>query len=170
MPLDADWIDYWAGRYAPDFDNEVLNEVGPRVRAQGHYDRHDLLAVGRWKTRRAGSRLNSNTDESIRDITGTALAAPEAIQHRILTLLNGVGVPLASSLLMVWQPDVHTVIDVRAVNSLVAFGAIADPGPRRYPPYMEYLFVCRAISRRCDRDLRTVDRALYRANGRASSR
>lgn len=164
--LDVNWIDYWAGDYNPALDDEVLTEVGPRVRARGCYDRLDLLTVGRWKSRRVLSRLNSNTDELIRDITGTALAAPEPIQHRVLTLLDGVGVPVASSLLMSWQPDVHTVIDVRAVNSLVVNNEIADPTPKLYPPYRDYLTVCRAISRRCDRSLRTVDRALYRADGR----
>jgi hypothetical protein len=69
---------------------------------------------------------------------------------------------------MVWQPDVHTVIDVRAVNSLVVNGEIADPAPTPYPRYMDYLKVCRTISRRCDRSLRAVDRALYQANGRSS--
>jgi hypothetical protein len=73
---------------------------------------------------------------------------------------------MASSLLMVWQPDEHTVIDARAVKSLVAEGEIADPAPNPYPPYMDYLKVCKAISQRCGRSLRTVDRALYTANGR----
>lgn len=164
--LNTAWIDYWAGRYARDFDDEVLHEVGPRVRGRRCYDRSDLLTVGKWKTARALSRLGSNTDEMIRDVTGTALAAPEPIQHLVLTLLNGVRVPVASALLMVWQPDVHTVVDVRAVNSLVANGEIADPAPKPYPPYMDYLRVCRSISQRCGRSLRTVDQALFRANGR----
>jgi hypothetical protein len=97
-----------------------------------------------------------------------SLAAPEPIQHLILGLLNGVQVPMASSLLMVWQPDVHTVIDVRAVKSLVAHGEIPDPAPKSYPRYMDYRKVCRSVAERCERSLRTVDRALYQANGRAA--
>ena len=58
--------------------------------------------------------------------------------------------PMASSLLTVWQPEVHTVIDVRAVNSLVKNQEIPVPGDK-YPPYMEYLTVCKAISQRCCR-------------------
>jgi len=67
---------------------------------------------------------------------------------------------------MVWNPDEHTVIDVRAVKSLVENGEIGNPAPDAYPPYMDYLAACNAISQRCDRCLRTVDRALYEANGR----
>lgn len=167
--INADWIDYWAKRYDEDnsnYDDEVLNAVGPRVRERGCYDRADLLTVGRWKTARVLPILDSNTDEMIRDITSTALAAPPRIQHKILTLLKGVGVPMASSLLMVWRPDEHIVIDVRAVESLVRNGEIPDPAPKPYPAYMDYLKVCRAISQRSGRCLRNVDRALYKANGR----
>jgi hypothetical protein len=164
--IEASWIDYWAARYDIASDDEVLNKVGPRVREDDCYDRADLLAVGRWKTRRVLSKLDSNTDEMIRDLTSTALAAPEPIQHLVLTLLHGVQVPMASSLLMVWQPEKHTVIDVRAVKSLVVNGEIDDPNLSQYPPYMDYLKVCRAIGDRCNRSLRIVDRALYQAKGR----
>ncbi len=164
--IDADWIDHWADSYNSPADDEVLNQVGPRVRERSHYDRDDFLAVGEWKSRRARSRMASNTDEMIRDVTATAFAAPLPIQHRILDLLRGVGVPMASSLLMVWQPDHHTVIDVRAVASLVNNDEIPDPAPYQYPPYMEYLAACKAISKRCGRSLRKVDRALYQANGK----
>jgi hypothetical protein len=149
----------------------VLKKVGPRVRARGYYDRADLLVVGEWKLRRNywanhKAELESNSDERIRDITSSALAAPPPIQHEILTRLKGVGIPVASALLMVWNPDKHTVIDVRAVNSLVKNGEIANPAPDTYPPYMDYLAICNEISQRCGRCLRTVDRALYEANGR----
>ncbi len=164
--ITADWIDYWADSYRLKADDEVLNEVGPRVRKRGFYDRADLLAVGVWKSPRAKSYLESNSDEMIHDVTATALAAPLRIQHRILRILRGVEIPMASSLLMVWQPDEHTVIDVRAVASLVANDEIKNPAPKDYPPYIEYLDVCKAIAARCGRSLRTVDRALYEANGR----
>jgi hypothetical protein len=121
-----------------------------------------VSASGKADGYRAGWR---ETPTKIRDITSMALAAPLPYQHRILTLLDGVAVPMASSLLMVWNPDEHTVIDKRAVNSLVTHREIANPGSGRYPPYLEYLDVCQAISRRCHRTLRVVDRALYAADG-----
>jgi hypothetical protein len=164
--IDASWIDFWADRYPVKSDDEVLNHVGARVRERGHYDRQDFVTVGTWKSPRVKSRMASNTDEMIRDISATAFGAPLAIQHRILTLLEGVQVPMASSLLMVWQPDQHTVIDVRAVKSLVKNGLMPDPTPNMYPPYMEYLAMCKTISVRCRRSLRLLDRALYEANGR----
>lgn len=164
--IDRTWIDDWAKEYDDKYDVKVLDEIGPRVRERGYYDREDLLAVGRWKARgRTQAALNASKDKEIRDITRMALEAELPYQHRILTLLHGVGVPMASALLMVWQPDQHTVIDVRAVNSLVKNGAIDNPAPRLYPPYMDYLDVCKKIRERCGGSLRTVDRALYKADG-----
>jgi hypothetical protein len=172
--IDAEWIDYWSKRYPPGYDEKVLNQVGPQVRARGYYLPADLLAVGEWKLRRSywpkhKAELESNSDERIRDITSAALAAPLPIRHEILTRLKGVGTPVASALLMVWNPEEHTVIDVRARDSLVNNDEIANPAPDTYPPYPQYLAACKAISQRCGRCLRTVDRALYEAKGRPAA-
>lgn len=91
--IEANWIDYWANQYDENYDDEVLHQVGPRVRGRRYYDREDLLIVGRWKSRsRTRSRLQSNTDEEIRDITRMALEAPLPYRHR-----EGVQVPTASA-------------------------------------------------------------------------
>ncbi len=156
--IDAAWIDDWAEHYDKDYDTKVLNEIAPQVRERGYYDRQDLLDVGRWKARgRTQSSLKDNTDKEIRDITRMALEAELPYQHRILTLLKGVQRPTASALLMVWDKDRHTVIDVNAIQSLFDHREIKT----LHPSYMDYLKVCQEISRRCDRPLRKVDRALY---------
>ncbi|WP_301123016.1 hypothetical protein [Mycolicibacterium fortuitum] len=53
---------------------------------------------------------------------------------------------MASSLLTVWEPEVHTIIDVRAVSSLVKNGETPHPGAAKYPPYVEYLAMRKAVS------------------------
>jgi hypothetical protein len=167
--IDAEWIASWEKKYSPEYD-DVLHAVHKRVRARGYYDRNDLMAVGEWKL--TGSywpkhrrTMDRNTDEMIRDITRTAQTAPLSIQHRIMCLLDGVGVPVASALLMTWDDDVHTVIDRRAVKSLEKHGEIAPVPADTLPPYLEYLAVCQRIRQRCGCDLRALDRALYKANG-----
>jgi hypothetical protein len=77
--------------------------------------------------------------------------------HRILTLLKGVQVPTASALLMGWDEDRHTVIDVNAIKALLDHGEIDTEDPS----YPDYLAVCHEIRKRCKRRLRTVDQALY---------
>jgi hypothetical protein len=155
--IDATWIDHWANHYDESHDAK-LQAIGRRLRERGYYDRQDLLDVGRWKARsRTQSRLGANTDSEIRDITRIALEADRPYQHRILTLLKGVQVPTASALLMVWDQDLHTVIDINAIKALVDHDEIGN----KTPSYLDYLDVCHQISTRCKRSLRTVDRALY---------
>jgi len=93
-----------------------------------------------------------------------ALAAPEQIQHRILTLLDGVRVPTATALLAVACLRRHTILDVRSTESLVRLGFWDGTGG-----YRAYLEVCRRLADAVGADLRTLDRALWRWNKDGSS-
>ena len=161
--VDSEYVVFWSALYDESYD-EVLTRVGPSIRDRGYYDRDDFMAIGRWKAARVTPLLASNTDEMLRDVTSTAFAAPEPIRHRILTLLTGVRAPMASALLTAWCPDLYTVIDVRAVKSLVAEGELEKT--KGLPAYMSYLTACRELAAHCHCDLRTLDRALWQANGR----
>ncbi|OJZ73471.1 hypothetical protein BRW65_12575 [Mycobacterium paraffinicum] len=128
------------------------------------------MAVAEWKLKGSywpmhRKTLDRNLDDDIRDIARTALTAPLTIQHRVMGLLYGVAVPVASALLMVWNDKRHTVIDRRAVNSFVEQRMIPKPPVGKLPPYLDYLDVCQRVSQRCGYDLRELDRALYKANG-----
>lgn len=161
--VDRDYVKFWSARYDETYD-AVLGMVGPGVRDRGYYDRSDFIAVGRWKAARATPLLESNTEQMLKDVTSTAFGAPEPIRHRVLTLLRGVQVPIASALLTAWRPDLYTVIDVRAVKSLVAASVFETS--KQLPPYITYLNACRELAADCQCDLRTLDRALWQANGR----
>lgn len=167
--ISAEWVNRWAEQYPPEYDDK-LRIVHERVNARGYYDRADLIAVAEWKLKgsywpKHRKTLSRNLDDDIRDITRTALIAPLTIQHRVMGLLYGVADPVASALLMVWNDKLHTVIDRKAVNSLVQQGMIPKPPKGKLPPYLDYLAVCQRIRQRCGCDLRVLDRALYKANG-----
>jgi hypothetical protein len=134
------------------------------VRQRGAYDLDDLLLVGRWKARgRTVGRLGSNSDEEIVYLSSAAFAAPESIGYRLLTLLHGVGVPTASALLTVWDPNRFTVIDYRALDSLRKQGELTEVDP----DYPTYLGLCRQVAKRCGCNLRTLDQALWQARKEA---
>lgn len=155
------FVNRWALAYSDDYDTVIFSEVAPRVRQRGAYDREDLIRVGTWKARgRTRGRLRSNSDEEIAYVSSAAFAAPETIGYLMLTLLHGVGVPTASALLTVWDPDRFTVIDYRATESLRQEGELDETDPN----YPAYLNLCRQIATRCGCDLRTLDRALWQAS------
>lgn len=153
----------WTERYdlgAPKVEQPVFGSVSARVRSQGFYTKPDLVAVGKWKSSRSASRLQANTDAEIKEITGLALKASDGVGYRLLTVLQGVGVPVASALLTVAHPERYTIIDVRAVRSLKKHA----PPPRaaRAPASAKG---SRTWSRSCDPSLGPAPRCLRRPAG-----
>lgn len=159
MAIKKAFVAKWSEQYladVPSAEVELLDRVGPAVAARGHYERDEFLAVGKWKSPRPGKHLAANSDADIVDVTRIALGAPTRLQHRILTLLNGVQVPMATALLAVAQPDRHTIFDVRGAEALVRVGAWDGQGG--YPSYREAsVLVAAALGV----SLRTLDRALW---------
>lgn len=159
MKLERATLLAWADAYEQAMPREevrLLGEVGPVVVARGHYEPDEFVAVARWKTPRTGPRIAANSDADIREITAVAFHAPERLQHRMLTVLDGVGIPTATALLTIAFPQQHTVLDYRVTESLAHLGEWAGTGG-----YVEYLGACRSLARRLKVDLRTLDRALW---------
>ncbi|TCK25628.1 hypothetical protein [Pseudonocardia endophytica] len=164
--IDAAFIDRWSARYKPEWDAVVLDEIGPKVRRQGHYTDEDARDVVRWKSRRALGRLKLNGPGDIEYVTRAALNGPPHLAHLLLGTLHGVATPVASSILMIFSPDEFTVIDRYAIRTLRAHGEWTDR--KKWPQYPEYVGICEGLRERCGCTLRTLDRALWawgEANG-----
>jgi hypothetical protein len=156
----GEWVRQWAKAYTAKMgalEPRLLDEVGPSVQARGFYEPAELTEVARWKTQRSKSRIASNPPEDVRDITRLALSAPDRVQHRVLTLLDGIRVPTATALLTVVFPERHTILDVRSTEALGRLGAWDGTGG-----YRTYLDICRRLADGAGVDLRTLDRALWR--------
>lgn len=166
MAITRAFVDEYAALYDDPYDDAVFNEVSPRVAERGFYDLDDLLAVGTWKAGRAKGYLARNEDDDVRAITKAALAAPDHLKHRFLTILHGVQQPMASALLTAWDSERFTVYDVRAMATLRAHGVVTSS----YLAYPEYLAQCRELAADLGIDLRTLDRALFAADRATISR
>lgn len=164
--IDAEFVPTWSARYLTESpalelksERELLEDIGPTVAARGFYMRSEFLKVGQWKSPRSMTYMKRNSGEDIEDVTRAALAAPERLQHRFLVILNGVGVKMASALLMVVDPSRFTVFDYRALETLEHHGELGKGfNPEDYP---SYLHLCRALATRVGTNLRTLDRALW---------
>jgi len=156
----GEWVQRWAAAYTAKMGSvepRLLAEVGPAVRARGFYEPGELAEVAGWKTQRSKSRIAGNSPDDVRDITALAFSAPERVQHRVLTLLDGVRVPTATALLAVVFPDRHTILDVRSTEALARLGVWDGASG-----YRTYLDACRRLADGAGVDLRTLDRALWR--------
>jgi hypothetical protein len=175
--MDRVFVARWSRRYLDDDpdaaadEEKLLTQVGNAVRQRGWYSKAELMRVGEWKARgRIRGRLAQNSGTDVKEMTRAALAAPEDRQARLLGKLHGVADPMASALLMVWDPEHHTVLDFRAFAALERLqrrGLLQEEVPERvglYPPYPAYVECCRAIARRLGVSLRELDRALWKWN------
>jgi hypothetical protein len=176
LPFDKNFVRYWNDRYLADelseHEQELFEQVGPAAALRGYLTSTDLAAIGRWKTRRATSYLARNEEDAlVEDVTRLAFASetPDRLRHRILCLLHGVGHPMASAILTVWQPKEHTVLDYRAVEALqeLTKRGVLDSDPpegRRgaLPGYWTYLQGYRPIAENLDVSYRDLDRALWK--------
>jgi len=151
------------------YDEEVEQlESLPTAFKKGTWSREDLEWIIEWKvgvfTKPILKHLRKNDDEEIQAKVEEAVHEPD-IRSKIeaLTSLNGIGVPVASAILMFINEDRFTVIDERAWNVLQETGYLGqelsdDPTADEY---LLYLGACWAIANEYDVSLRTLDRALW---------
>ena len=71
---------------------------------------------------------------------------------------------------MAHDPERYTVMDIRALRSLISLGLWSKGAQGSQASglrWLDYLHVCRDLAQRTNRSLRTIDRALWAANGHA---
>lgn len=165
------WVQAWASRYDLNHDERYADLWG-----RESLDRAAMERLIDWKfvsmphrRSRAHRRLADESDEAIADVTGAARRCrDDGAALRVIRALNGVGPALGSAALMAMDPLRWTVLDVRALASIRAVGYTDLPDkPQWQSTWMPYLAACRDVARRSDSALRTVDRALFAANGRS---
>jgi hypothetical protein len=166
LQFPASEIEALASRFGYADDARLL-AVGARARARGHYTREEFIEVCGWTTSRSRPKIATNTESAVIDATRRALAAAgEEERMSALLELEGVGVPTASTILYVAFPDDYPILDVRALESLAV-------KPRsQYPVsfWLEYLFFCRDLARRCGVSIRTLDKALWQHSKERAAR
>jgi hypothetical protein len=176
LAFDRDFVRLWSDRYVagmPGTEQELLGEVGPRFAARGHMTPAELCQVGHWKSSRAAGYLARNEPVLVADVTRVAFAAdtPDRLRHRVLCILDGVGQPMASAILTIWNPAQHTILDRRAVEAFRELRRREAPGLSplaggrgSLPDYWAYLQVFLPVARRLGVSCRDLDRALWKWN------
>ena len=135
-------------------------------------ERHYLKVLTNWKGPGLWDDLaQENTREELRNITSEAygLASDETTlepdivreQLKILSELDGISAPMGSVLLTFWHPEFYTVMDQRAVASLIAATFWNGKREANIYEYPQYLTRCHVISEETGLSLRDIDRALW---------
>jgi hypothetical protein len=147
-----------AQRYEYGQNDALLLRMRERICARGCLTKHELGIVARWKAARSAGWIAENADEYVREITGMALAArTERTRIEVLTLLTGVGWPMASVVLHFYHKDPYPLLDFRALWTL----SLEMPSQCGFDVWWTYVQYCRKLARKTGLDMRTLDRALW---------
>lgn len=140
----------------------LVNDLGPRASREGQLSKDDFLKLALWKSKRPSARYRQNSEEAVREKTGTALKAPdEATRIQALRSeaggLHGVDYPVASVILHFCHREPYPILDVRALESLNC------PKPSSYNQafWEEYVQYCRQRATSLGISMRDYDRALW---------
>ena len=164
------WVDSWSSEYPDEYDEQIEH-----LRGRDAFTYGELAEVYKWKYRGLWPQRKIDSMDAFPEaeaLTRRAFACPDELGALlILTLIPGASTAGASAILMAHNPGQFTVMDIRAIKSLIwplerwsAQKQGTKASALRWPEYLEQ---CRDIAARTNRSLRIVDRALYASKGRA---
>jgi hypothetical protein len=135
------------------------------ARQRKYLTKSELESVCRWKSPRALSLVRLNNHHRIRAATSAAFAARgEANRIEALISLEGVSIPMASSILMLTWPKRYGVIDIRVWKLLHEEGVVSDnPGGTKFTTlqWCRFLEIVRALSVDLRVTVRDIERTLF---------
>ncbi|MDD4873468.1 MAG: hypothetical protein PHE15_00595, partial [Dehalococcoidales bacterium] len=107
-------------------EDYLFNDVSKNFQEHGYLTPEEFFAIVIWKSNRAKTNVRRGIEKSkknIRTITSEVFRAKTPEQKlEVLTLIPGIGIPMASAILTVCYPDNFTVADYRACTALKDFG------------------------------------------------
>lgn len=148
---------------------EVIDELSGSKK-RGYLTKPDLIRVCRWKSPRAINHIKRNRADTIKKVTTSAFTArSEQKKLALLTSLNGVSVPMASSILMLTNPARYGVLDIRVWQLLYEMGTVrthANGMGFEFKQWHAYLMVLRHFARKYQVRARDIERTLFLVHGR----
>ncbi|WP_231442693.1 hypothetical protein [Brevibacterium zhoupengii] len=131
-----------------DIEAEIFDSIGPKVVKRESYKRKQFLKVAEWKAVAAQATFESLDADDIEYVTAVALDedTPNHLRLPFLKVLPGVGGPLASTLLAVFDSKKFSIMDSRATGVLHEFGLLESPNPNQ-TDYQSYRKLVKSLAK-----------------------
>lgn len=145
----------------PALERRLFDEIGPRIRADGHAMKADLDQVTRWRAQRASGFVARNDPDEVVEITRLAFDAgrTDRVRLKLLTLLDGISERTAALLLAIWDPDRYVAWDDSGARLLVSAGRLSESTlPASWPAY---LTAVHDLAAETAQSPRSVEKALF---------
>jgi thermostable 8-oxoguanine DNA glycosylase len=150
--------------------------AGDRIRERGYVLRDELYEIARWKSPRRAGLVHRNSLQGVHRVTGKALARKDRDPGQaggLLAELWGVGIPTASAVLAVVDPQNFGLVDVRVWATLRRWRP--DRFPSKHERYwaVKYYVCCletmRELAQVSELSCREIDMALWQMDREWSS-
>jgi len=136
-----------------------------KAKNRGYLKKSELQKICRWKSRRVINLINKNTERKIKKITQKAFKEKnEKKKMELLIALSGVHIPMASAILMFYNPNRYGVIDVRVWTFLHRLKAVnTNPDGKGFTmkEWLEYLYILRKYAKLFKVRARDIERTLW---------
>jgi len=146
-------------------DTQNLIDKLKHVKKRGYFTKDEFLEMGRWKSPRPSRRYKSNSSKLIRNISEKVFATNyEKRKIELLTSLKGVGIPVASAILMLTDPKKYGVIDIRVWQLLYSYGSVSvkPTGTNfSFQNWNNYLMKLRYFAKEFNVGSRNIERTLF---------
>lgn len=134
-------------------------------RKRGFLTRDELVEVCYWKSPRVLRHIKSNMPNQIKQQTKRVFETrSERIKLECLTSLKGVGVPMASAILMLTNPKRYPVIDIRVWTLLYTIGIVnsnARGSNFSFDEWYQFLMIVRHFGAKYKVGARAIENILF---------
>lgn len=151
-------------------DEETLDLIKTikAAKIRGYLVKSELIQICKWKSPRAIHLILSNSNYKINSITKAAFATKsEKIKIDLLTELKGVSIPMASSILMLVNPNRYGVIDIRVWELLYSIGTMKTNSKGvnfNFTEWYRYLVIIRHFAKKHKTSARHIERTLFKVH------
>jgi len=144
-------------------EGKLFGEIGKNIRNRGYLKKEELLEIVRWKSARAIRKAEANPEDVIEKITKFAFEIDnEEVKIRVLTSLNGVSIPMASSILTIPYPEKYGVIDIRGWHTLHKLELVEyKKDVFNVKDWLLYLKIIRDLGKKYGVTPREIDKAIF---------
>ena len=164
--VDKNFIQIWAPQYdqigvGDDYIryDDLLKEV-LRDLSQGFITEATFMGILNWKAPRVKGKIRLNDFKYYNDAIKRAIKVPDSEKLKILCNLQGIDVPVASTILHFIYPEKFPIMDIRVTEALCEFGYlnVKARSPKNYIKYRQIIFT---IVQESGCSMRELDRALF---------
>ena len=168
---------YWATLYTEDQkpkrkrQEEDVIKIREKVETRkkpetpgGYLTKNELIEMGGWKRHTLPSQMVNNPDGHVEKITAEVFRLDDDWEKLEKLMdrcegLDGVGQPVASTILHLYDPERYPVFDIHAPRSIRIKKEDVEGDKKFWEKYVKF---CRAKADCHDVCMRTLDRALYK--------